>query len=87
MKNALLTLIALIFYIQCRIVHTPIVWIGFPSLQMWITQGEMMKRHITWLIMLWINALFIYFFGWYYLAFLLIQIIAIFVIIKKTTVK
>jgi hypothetical protein len=87
MKNALLTLIALIFYIQCRIIHTPIVWIGFPSLQMWITQGEMMKRHITWLIMMWINTLFIYFFGWYYLAFLLIQIIAIFVIIKKTTVK
>ena len=87
MKKALLTILALLFYIQCRIVHTPIIWIGFPSLQMWMTQSEMMKRHITWLIMIWFNALLMYFFGWYYLALLALQIIAIFVIIKKTTAK
>lgn len=87
MKKALLTILALLFYIQCRIVHTPIIWIGFPSLQMWMTQSEMMKRHITWLIMIWVNIILLYFFGWYYLALLALQIIAIFVIIKKTTAK
>ena len=85
MKKAILTIIALIFYIQCRIVHTPIIWIGFPSLQMCITLNEMMKRHITWLCMIWFNAIAIYLLNWYYLAFLSIQIISIFVLIRKQT--
>lgn len=87
MKNFLFGILVFIIYIQCRIIHLPVFWLGFPSLQMWITQNEMMKRHIVSLAAFWINTVLSIFFGWWALIALAIQILTIFVIINRQTRK
>ena len=87
MKNFIFGIIGFILYIQCRFIHLPIFWLGFPSLQMWVTQNEMMKRHIVSLVFVWLNLVLFYFFSWWVLAFVLIQILTIFVIINRQVKK
>lgn len=85
--NFILGIFAFLLYVQCRIVHLPVFWLGFPSLQMWVTQNEMMKRHIVTLIAFYINMVLFIFFGWWVLIALLIQILTIFVIINRQIKK
>lgn len=87
MKNFLFGILGFVLYVQCRIIHLPVFWLGFPSLQMWVTQNEMMKRHIVMLIAFYINMVLFIFLGWWVIIALLIQILTIFVIINRQTRK
>lgn len=83
MKNYILGMLAIIFYIQIRLIRS--VWInrGIPSVEYWTKEKHLVFKDMALLSFVWINLILLYFFGvWITLAVFVIEIVAILIFIK-----
>jgi hypothetical protein len=82
-KNYILGILAIIFYVQIRLIRS--VWInrGVPSIEYWTKEKYMVFEDMALLTFVWINLILLYFFGfWITLAIFALEIITILVFVK-----
>lgn len=64
LKNYILGILAILLYIQVRILQAPLFWRGIPNIDVWSKEKNLVKLHITMITLIWIHILSFVFFGW-----------------------
>lgn len=88
MKNYILGILAIIFYVQIRLIRS--VWInrGVPAIEHWSSDKQLVFSDMALLSFVWVNLILLHFFGiWITFGIFAIEIIATLIFIKLKSKK
>lgn len=68
MKNTILGCMAILLYIQIRILKSPLFWVGVPNIDVWSKESDMVKNDIAVLTLFWVHLWSFLLWGWIGLA-------------------
>lgn len=92
--NILIGLVAIVAYIQIRIVKAPILSLGLPNLKTWVSEKEMVQKDVMLVLSFWANLSIFLLFGWFWLfmfiafeAFILLTLLIIFIVRNTQALK